>query len=425
MTHTEPAPGRASARQWGAVAAVTAATFSITATEMLPVGLLIPLGEGLGVTAGAAGLTVSLVGVTAALAAPAVPLLLGRLDRRTALVLLMTVMTAANALSAAAPSLGVLLGARVAVGVALGGVWAVAASQAVRLVPPGSAGGAVSAVFSGIGLASVLAVPAGTMLAELTDWRTAFAAASGLALAVALALALALPPLPPEAPVRPRALLGLLGNRRLRLGLLFLALLVTGHFAAYTYVRPVLEEVSGIAPGMIGVLLLAYGIAGVAGNFGAGTLANRAAGAPRAVLLTLGTGIALATGLMALGGGLAPFAVAVLLLWGLAYGGVSVGGQAWVLASAPEAREPAGALFASVFNACIALGAFTGGRVVDAAPLRTVLWLGAALAAVAVAVLALVPGAAATRAARATRTEPEDTGTESGSDRRVPVMPQG
>ncbi|MFG3253105.1 MFS transporter [Streptomyces sp. NPDC048172] len=387
QTTTSPAPDRrASAREWLAVVSVTAATFSITATEMLPVGLLTPMSGGLGVTEGVAGLTVTLVGVTAALAAPAVPLLLGRLNRRTALVLLMSLLTVANALSAAAPSLGVLLGARVLVGVALGGVWAVAASQAVRLVPAGSAGAAISAVFSGIGLASVLAVPAGTMLAELTDWRMAFTTVAGLALAVTLALALALPPLPPEAPVRPRELFRLFGNRRLRLGLVFLALLVTGHFAAYTYVRPVLEKVSGVAPGLIGVLLLAYGVAGIAGNFGAGAVATRA---PRAVLLTLGGGIALATALMALGGGLAPFAVAVLLLWGLAYGGVSVSGQAWMLATAPEAREPAGALFASVFNACIALGAFTGGRVVDAAPLRTVLWLGAALAAVAVAVLAL------------------------------------
>ncbi|NGO73159.1 MFS transporter [Streptomyces boncukensis] len=399
MTDTTPLPrtgagdgpgapdgARPARRSWPAVAAVTGATFSVTATEMLPVGLLTPMSAGLNVSEGSVGLALTLVGVTAALAAPAVPLAAGRLNRRTALVGLLGLLAAANALTAAAPSLGVLLLARVLVGVALGGVWAMAASQTVRLVPARSAGAAIAAVFSGIGLASVLAVPAGAMLAELTSWRTAFAAASGLAALVGLALALLLPSLPPQAPVRPRELTRLLGNRPLRLGLAFLALLVTGHFAAYTYVRPVLEEVSGISSGMIGLLLLGYGVAGVAGNFGAGPLAARS---PRRVLLALSGGLALSTALLAAGGAVTPFAIAVLLLWGVAYGGVSVSTQTWVLAAAPDAREPAGALFASVFNACIALGAFTGGRVVDAAPLSSVLWLGAALATAALLLLAV------------------------------------
>ncbi|MDJ1134824.1 MFS transporter [Streptomyces iconiensis] len=379
-------PERATVRSWLAVAALTAATFAITATEMLPVGLLTPLGDSLRISEGSAGLTVTLTGIVAALAAPVVPLAVGRLDRRLSIAGLMLVLAAANAVSAVATSLTVLLTARVLVGVALGGVWALAASLAVRLVPARSVSTALSAVFGGIGIASVLAVPAGTMLGELAGWRSAFGAACGLALLVAAALALLLPPLPPEKPVRPRELLRLFGNPKVRAGLIFLVLVVTGHFAAYTYVRPVLENISGIAPGLIGVLLLAYGVAGVAGNFAAGAFAPRR---PLATLLTLSAGIAAATVLLVAAGSATPFAVAVLLLWGVAYGGLSVSAQAWMLASAPEAREPVGALFASVFNAAIALGAFTGGRVVDTTPLSTVLLLAAALAACALTVLAL------------------------------------
>ncbi|MGP3972660.1 MFS transporter [Streptomyces sp. 8N114] len=373
-------------RAWLGVASLTAATFAVTAAEMLPVGLLTPVSDSLHVSEGSAGLTVTLTGVVAALAAPLVPLVAGRLDRRASLAGLALLLAAANALSAVAPSLTVLLIARVLVGVALGGVWALAASLPVRLVPQRSLSTALAAVFGGIGIASVLAVPAGTMLGEVAGWRAAFGAAAGLSASVALALALLLPALPAERPVRPGTLLRLLRNARLRTGFVFLALLVTGHFAAYTYVRPVLEQISGVAPALIGVLLLAYGAAGIVGNFAAGA---RAARSLRGTLLTLGGGIAVTTVLLAAAGSATGPAVAVLLLWGLAYGGVSVSSQAWVLAAAPSAsREPAGALFASVFNAAIALGAFVGGRVVDAAPLHTVLLLGGALATCALAVLA-------------------------------------
>ncbi|MBQ1121067.1 MFS transporter [Streptomyces sp. B15] len=388
-------PHRTPLRVWLGVASLTSATFAVTAAEMLPVGLLTPLSDSLHVSEGSAGLTVTLTGVVAALAAPLVPLAAGRLDRRASLAGLALLLAAANALSAVAPSLTVLLIARVLVGIALGGVWALAAGLPVRLVPQHSRGTALAAVFGGIGIASVLAVPAGTMLGEVVGWRAAFGAAAALAVAVALALTLLLPALPAERPVRPGTLLRLLRNARLRTAFVFLALLVTGHFAAYTYVRPVLEQISGIAPALIGALLLGYGAAGIVGNFAAGA---RAAHRPRATLLTLGAGIAVTTVLLAATGSATGFAVAVLLLWGLAYGGLSVSAQAWVLAAAPLQREPAGALFASVFNAAIALGAFTGGRVVDAAPLRTVLLVGAGLAACALVVLAFAQGPAADRA---------------------------
>lgn len=383
-------------RGWLAVASLTAATFAVTAAEMLPVGLLTLIGDGLHVSEGSAGLTVTLAGIVAALAAPGVPLAVGRLDRRLSLAGLALLLAAANVLSALAPSLEVLLLARVLVGVALGGVWAFAASLAVRLVPPGAVSRALAAVFGGISMATVLAVPTGTFIGEAAGWRAAFAAAAALAVVVAVALAALLPALPAERPVRPGELLRQCGNARLRTGLVFLALLVVGHFSAYTYVRPVLERSAGVSPALLGGLLLAYGVTCFVGNVASGVLAPRR---PRAVLLTLGGGTAACVLLLSLVGSLAPSvppvpaAVAVVLVWGVFYGGVSVGAQAWVLAAAPDSREPAGALFASVFNASIAAGAFVGGRVLDAGSLRAVLLTGAGLALASVVVLTVLPGA--------------------------------
>ncbi|WP_081900781.1 MFS transporter [Allokutzneria albata] len=381
---------------WPAVSAVAGATFTVVTSEMLPVGLLTPISRDLGVTEGAAGLTLAVTGLVAAMSAPLLVPALGRLDRRSVLCALMAVLTAGNLLAAWSPGFTVMLVARVLVGIGMGGVWAIAASLAARLVPPRSAASATSLIFSGIAVASVLGVPAGAHLGELAGWRAAFAGAGGVSLLVLAALAVSLPPLPAEQAIRLGAMLRLAGAPRVRTGLVVVALLVVGHFAAYTYVRPVLEEVSGVGAGLIGTLLLVYGLFGVAGNFAAGAGAARS---PRVTLLVLGGTLSVTMALVPILGLTTLAAAALLVVWGLAYGGVSVAAQSWMLASAPHAREAASALFAGVFNAAIALGALTGGLAADAAGTTAVMWLGAAFAAAA----ALVLGTAAAATGRATR----------------------
>ncbi|MFF0739546.1 MFS transporter [Streptomyces sp. NPDC004111] len=371
-------------RGWLAVVALAVGTFAVVTSEMLPVGLLTPMGGSLRVSDGVAGVTLTITGLVAALSAPLLTSLLGRFDRRAVLCALLAVLAAGNLAAAWAPDFAVMVAARVLVGIGMGGVWAVAAGLAVRLVPARSVPAATSLVFSGIAVASVLGVPAGTYLGELAGWRTAFVAAAGLSLAVLVALAVLLPRLPAQRALALGGVLRLGRRPRVRTGLLVVAFLVTGHFAAYTYVRPVLESVSAAGPGTLGTLLLVYGVAGVAGNFAAGAGAARS---PRRTVLVIGAALA-ATALLivlvlpATGG--SPIVAGVLMaVWGLTYGGVSVSTQSWLLAAAPEAGEGASALFVGVFNGAIALGALAGGLVADGAGVTAVLWLAAALAGAA------------------------------------------
>ncbi|MEU9556469.1 MFS transporter [Streptomyces fumanus] len=366
--------------------AVAGATFMVVTSEMLPVGLLTPIGTALGVTEGTAGLTLTVTGVMGAVSAPLLTPALGRLDRRVLLCALMAVLAAGNLLAAWSPHFAVMVAARVLVGVGMGGVWAVAAGLAVRLVPERSVGPATSLVFGGISVASVLGVPAGTYLGELAGWRFAFAAAAALALVVLAALAVSLPGLPPEQEVRLGGVLRLGTRPPVATGLGAVALLVTGHFAAYTYVRPALEQLYGAEASVIGTVLLVYGVAGVLGNFAAGAGATRS---PRAVLVVIGLVLAVAVCLMPLLDGPVVTAGVLLAVWGLAYGGVSVTTQAWLLRAAGDAREAVSALFAGVFNGAIALGAFAGGLVADGAGVRAVMYVGGALAAGALAVTVL------------------------------------
>ncbi|MEU2059357.1 MFS transporter [Streptomyces sp. NPDC013455] len=380
-TPLAPAAGRpVPARPWAAVLALAAATFSVVTTEMLPVGLLPSLARDLGVSAGTAGLALTLPGLAAAAAAPLLPVAVRRADRRTVLCALLLLLTAANLLTACAPAFPVLLAARVLVGVGIGGVWAVAAGLGGRLLPGPAAGRATAVIFSGIALASVLGVPAGTLLGSVAGRSWAFTAMAGCACAVAVALAALLPPLPAERPVRLAAFPALLRRPPVRRALATAALLVTGHFAAYTYVRPVLQRTPGTGPALVSALLLGYGLAGVAGNFAGGALAARdPRRALRLIAALLGTAVLLlvpATGSAALAG-------ALLIVWGVAYGGVSVSAQNLLSAAAPQAPEAVSALFAGVFNTAIALGALAGGRLADGPGLTAVLVTGASLALLA------------------------------------------
>ncbi|MEV4127534.1 MFS transporter [Nocardia sp. NPDC049707] len=376
-------------RGWLGVGAVAAATFTVVTAEMLPVGLLTPIGATLRVTEGTAGLALTVTGLVAAVSAPLLTSGFGMFDRRWVLCVLLTVLALGNLAAAWSPNFAVFVVGRVLIGIGMGGVWALAAAVAVRLVPPKSTGTATSVVFSGVAIASVLGIPAGAFLGALVGWRIAFVATALLAFLVLLMLAALLPPLPASHAAPLRAVLRLSGNPQVSTGLLLVAFLVTGHFAAYTYVRPILEELSGASSEMIGTLLLVYGIAGILGNFVAGAYAARS---PRATLLIISAVLG-ATVLALFGlGGSRIVAAALIVVWGLAYGGVSVSALTWFAASAPDHREEVSALLATVFNAAIAVGALLGGLVADHLGSTAIPWLGGAL--VGAALLTTVLGRA-------------------------------
>lgn len=375
---TRPEP--AACRPWLAVSAVGLATFSVVTTEMLPVGLLTSIAGSLGTSMGRAGLMISLPALLAALFAPLVVMAAGGMDRRRILCGLLALLVLVNLASALAPSLIWLLAARVLVGFCMGGIWAIAGGLAARLVPQASMGLATSIIFGGVAAASVLGVPLGALIGDFAGWRWAFGGMAGFsALVLALHMAV-LPALPATGSASLRQFSHQLANRRLQAGLALTLLLVAGHFMSFTFVRPLLLTVSGFDAQWMSALLLAYGIAGIVGNFLAGIIAARRT-VPSLAAIAMGLLLApvlfLSVGDSPTGGG------AVLLVWGLAYGGVSVGLMTWMMQAAPRAVEIATALYVGVFNIGIALGSWAGGQLVDGWGLHATLWLSGGLAAAA------------------------------------------
>lgn len=376
---------------WLSVLTVAVGIFSMITAEQLPVGLIPAMSGQLGVSVGTAGLTVTVPGVVAAFASICLPLAVGRFDRRLLLVALLAVMAVGSVVSALAPSFTVLIVSRVLAGITIGGFWAIAGSIAVRLVPGPSVPRALTLVFGGVGAAAVLGVPVGTLIGELVGWRGAFWALAGLSVVVLIAAFFLLPALPASEPVRVSALRAQLRNPVLVAGVAATALLVAGHYGAYTFVSPVLLDISGVSAAMIGLLLLGYGIVGMVGNVIAGSWASKATGRTlAAIVVVLGAALVLFPLL-----GVTPWTgTALLLVWGLAYGAAPVTLQTWVLSAAPGHAEAATAIYCFVFNMAIALGALASSVIVDAINVQSVLWIAAALVLLVLVTVRRAPRAA-------------------------------
>jgi predicted MFS family arabinose efflux permease len=362
---------------WLAVVSVTFGIFTIVTTEIMPIGLLTSIGASFDISDGAAGLMMTMPGFLAAVAAPTVTVMTGRLDRRVMLSTLMLVFALANFLAAVASAYWIMMVSRVLVGFVIGAFWSIGAGLAARLVRAERSGRATAVIFSAVPLGSVFGVPAGTLIGNVAHWRMAFVVLGILSLIVFVGLVAFLPPLPAVQVTRFDVLRGMLQSGAVRAGLLITFLIVLAHFGTYTYVTPFLENVSQIDPAWIAVFLLAYGAAGVVGNFVAGTTVSRHLQA------TFGTSacmLAAATLLLPVFGRSGIGALLLLIVWGLAYGAVPVCSQTWFSMSAPHAPEAATVLFTASFQATISIGALAGGFVVDAASTSAVMLLGGSVA---------------------------------------------
>ncbi|MFF3121472.1 MFS transporter [Streptomyces sp. NPDC057908] len=377
------APPPAPLRGRLAVVSVMLGIFSIVTTEILPIGLLTSIGSDFAVSDGTAGLMMTMPGLLAAVSAPLVTMATARVDRRVMLCAFMLLLALADFLTAAATDYRLVLVSRVMVGVTIGGFWSIGAGLAGRLVPPASAGRATAVIFSAVPLGSVLGVPAGTFIGGLAGWRTAFVVMGVLTVGVLALMLLVIPALPPTQVTRVSVLRTVLGRTDTRFALLLTFLIVLSHFSTYTYVTPFLEQVTRAEPALITVFLLVYGTAGIVGNFVGGSLVSRR---PRTTICLAAGMIAAATALLPVLGRWEAGAVALLVVWGVAYGAVPVCSQAWFARAAPDAPEAASVLFTTSFQATLAIGALAGGAVLDHMSVSAVMLLGGATAALGVVV---------------------------------------
>ena len=354
-----PPPARPA---WGAVHAMTLCTFVLVASEFMPVSLLSPIARDLRLSDGQAGQAIAVSGLFAMIASLVIGRLIGRTDRRIVLIGLTGLLIVAGALVAAAPGYVMLMVGRAILGVAIGGFWSMSAALAMRLVPAASVPKALAILNGGNAVASVVGAPLGSFLGGLIGWRAAFFCVVPIAIGAMAWQAFSIPALPAE-PVRHRnAMVGLLRQRHVRIGLAGAALLFMGQFALYTYLRPFLEQVTHVGIGLLSTMLLVTGVAGFVGTM----LIGRLIGLRLHILLaTLPAIMAVVAIGLALGGRSPALVTMLLALWGLAGTSAPVAWWTWLTRAAPDAAEAGGGLMVAVVQFAIMAGATLGGFVYD------------------------------------------------------------
>lgn len=371
-----------------ALAALGLGAFAIGTTELVIVGVLGLMADDMRVSIGTAGLLVTAYALGIAFGGPIATALTLRLGRRLLLRLALVAFIAGNLLAVAATAFGVLLAARAITGALHGLFLGAASAVATGLVPAERRGHAVSLVFGGIAVSTVLGVPVGTLVGQTLGWRATFA---GVAVLCAAALAATFLFVPNAAGGGSG---GLAAQARHAFAPRVLAMLGAGvllmaaQFTALTYLTPLLEDVTGIPGGAVSAFLLIFGVTSAIGTFAGGRFADRNASG---TLLVGNVVLVLALGGLYLSGP-RPLLVAVALAaWGLVGMGITPSLQLRVISLAGEGGDLAATLGASAVNAGIAFGAAIGGGTVAAYGLEHV-----PLAAVVVSVVAL-PATWATR----------------------------
>lgn len=360
--------------------ALTLSAFAIGTTEFVIVGLIPTLAQDLGVTIPSAGLLVSLYALGVAIGAPLLTALTGRWPRKKLLLALMALFTTGNVLAYLAPGYESLVAARVLTGLAHGVFFSIGSTIATSLVSKDKEASAIALMFTGLTVALVTGVPLGTWIGQLFGWRATFLIVALLGLIALIGSALLVPNQLKQAKAAPlRSQLLVLTEPRLLLVYAMTAVGYGGTFVAFTYLAPILQQVSGFDAGAISLILLVYGLSVAIGNIWGGKLADKLG--PVKALSIIFAALALVLLTFTFTAVHPLLAVLTVFIWGgFAFGNVP-GLQVYVVQLAgkyrPEAVDVASGLNIAAFNIGIALGAVIGGMVVAKMQLIDTAWIGA------------------------------------------------
>jgi DHA1 family inner membrane transport protein len=369
-----------------ALIALAVGAFALGTTEFLMMGLLPQVATDLGVSVPAAGLVISAYAVGVVVGAPTLTALAVRLPLKHVLLGLMVLFTAGHVAMALAPGYGAVVAARLVTGLSHGAYFGVGAVVARSVVPPERAARAIALMFAGLTLANVVGVPAGTALGQVVSWRVAFAAVGALGLLTVLAVSAWVPP----AQGGTTSLRAELAAFRRPQVLLALAVTTVGTgalFAVYSYVAPILTDLTGLGERAVVGVLVVFGIGTTAGTLLGGALADRfpmptVVGCLLAVAAVLGALTLTVTSPVA--------AVATLVAFGVVAFAIGSPLQSRVITASGGAALLVSAANQGAFNTDNAVGAFLGAEVLDAGlGYRATMVVGIALALGGAALAAL------------------------------------
>ena len=375
-----------------ALLALTLSAFAIGTTEFVIVGLIPTMASDLQVSLPSAGLLVSLYALGVAVGAPVLTALTGKWNRKHVLLAVMSLFVAGNVMAWQAPGYNTLILARILTGLAHGVFFSIGSTIATGLVSKEKAASAIAIMFTGLTVALVTGVPLGTYIGQSFGWQATFLIVAVLGLVALIGSALLVPSNLKQPPAtKLTSQLKVLTQPRLLLVYAITALGYGGTFTAFTFLAPILEQVSGFGSSAIGLIMLVYGVSVAVGNIWGGKMADKMG--PIKALKVIFFGLATVLIVFNFSAVNPIAAVATILVWGaFAFGNVP-GLQVYVVQLAekytPDAVDVASGLNIAAFNVGIALGSWGGGLIVSNAGLMHTPWIGAVIVAIALALTCL------------------------------------
>ncbi|CAH1565072.1 Uncharacterized MFS-type transporter YtbD [Vibrio owensii] len=362
-----------------ALLALTLSAFAIGTTEFVIVGLIPTMAADLNVSLPSAGLLVSLYALGVAIGAPVLTALTSKMNRKHVLLAVMGLFVVGNLLAWQAPGYNTLIAARILTGLAHGVFFSIGSTIATGLVSKEKAASAIAIMFTGLTVALVTGVPLGTYIGQHFGWETTFLIVAILGLIALVGSALLVPNnLKQDATASLKDQLKVLTQPRLLLVYAITALGYGGTFTAFTYLAPILEQVSGFDASAVGFIMLVYGVSVAVGNIQGGKMADKFG--PVKALTIIFAGLATILFVLNFTAYNPIAAVITILVWGaFAFGNVP-GLQVYVVKLAekytPNAVDVASGLNIAAFNVGIALGSWSGGLIVERAGLMNTPWVG-------------------------------------------------
>ncbi len=359
-----------------AIVALAIGAFAIGSTEFVVIGLLPQIAAGLAVSVPAMGMLITAYAIGVMVGAPTLTALSSRLTTRQTLMALMGVFIAGNSLSAIAPSFGVLMAARVLTALAHGSFFGVGAIAARRAVTPERATRAISMMFLGLTLSNVIGVPTATYLGQHIGWRSIFGGIALIGVVTLFALRAWLPD--DDIRIDLRTEIGAFRRRQVWFGLGITTIGFGSLFAVYSYISPILTELSGVSEAGVTVVLVLFGLGTTAGALAGGWLGDR--WGMRAVAAGLLT-VALLLALFTVTSHDAVAATVTLVLFGAVAFALGPIVQNKIIEAAGTGGSLVSAANQGAFNVANAIGAAGGAYVIKVGfGLTGTMWVGAALA---------------------------------------------
>ncbi|POD32752.1 MFS transporter [Pseudomonas syringae pv. syringae] len=361
--------------------------FAIGTTEFVIMGLLPDVAADLGVSIPGAGWLVTGYALGVAVGAPFMAMATAKLPRKAALVTLMGIFIIGNLLCALASDYNVLMFARVVTALCHGAFFGIGSVVAAGLVPANRRASAVALMFTGLTLANVLGVPLGTALGQYAGWRSTFWAVTVIGVIALIGLIRFLPTNRNEEKLNMRAELGALRGAGIWLSLTMTALFSASMFTLFTYIAPLLGEVTGVSPNGVTWTLLLIGLGLTAGNVIGGKMADRHL--PSTLIGVFVSMAVISTVLSWTSTALIPTEI-TLFLWAVAAFAAVPALQINVVTFGKAAPNLVSTLNIGAFNVGNALGAWVGGSVIAHGLGLTSVPLAAAILAVLALLITLI-----------------------------------